>query len=148
MALMGLFLSSYFNTTEKVMTVVPIALMPQIMLAGVMTRIDNTLVEILSFTTLGRWGTEGFARIQDKSYFNVGMESKSVLIEVTQDTKVELVGTQAMKRLDLYNENLIENGTLIGSVFDSFNANLLIIAALNLVVYLLIYYSLKRKDSI
>ncbi len=146
--LMGLFLSSYFNTTEKVMTVVPIALMPQIMLAGVMTRIDNTLVEILSFTTLGRWGTEGFARIQDKSYLDAGMESKSVLVEVTQGTEVQLVGTQAMKRLDLYNENLVENGTLIGSVFDSFNANLLMIAILNLGVYILIYYSLKRKDSI
>lgn len=146
--LMGLFLSSYFNTTEKVMTVVPIALMPQIMLAGVMTRIDNTLVEILSFTTLGRWGTEGFARIQDKSYLNAGMESKSVLIEVTQGTEVQLVGTEALKRLDLYNENLVENGTLVGSIFDSFNANLIMIAILNLVVYILIYYSLKRKDSI
>lgn len=146
--LMGLFLSSYFNTTEKVMTVVPIALMPQIMLAGVMTRIDNTLVELLSFTTLGRWGTEGFARIQDKSYSDAGMKSKSILVEVTQDGETQLVGTNAMERLDLYNEKLVENGTLIGSVFDSFSANLLMIAALNLVIYLLIYYSLKRKDSI
>ncbi|QCX38343.1 FHA domain-containing protein [Aureibaculum algae] len=146
--LMGLFLSSYFNTTEKVMTVVPIALMPQIMLAGVMTRIDNTLVELLSFTTLGRWGTEGFARIQDKSYLDAEMESKSILLEVTQGNDIKLVGSKAMKRLDLYNENLVENGTLIGSVFDSFSANLLMIAALNLVVYLLIYYALKRKDSI
>ena len=50
------------------MTVVPITLMPQIMLAGVMTKLDTPLIEILSFFTLGRWGTEGFARLQD-NYF-------------------------------------------------------------------------------
>lgn len=63
--LLGLLLSAVFSNTEKVMTVVPIALMPQIMLAGVVTRIDNVAKEILSYMTLGRWGTEGFARIQD-----------------------------------------------------------------------------------
>lgn len=63
--LLGLLLSAIFSNTEKVMTVVPIALMPQIMLAGVVTRIDNVAKELLSYITLGRWGTEGFARIQD-----------------------------------------------------------------------------------
>ena len=64
-SLLGLLLSAVFSNTEKVMTVVPIALMPQIMLAGVVTRIDNVAKELLSYVTLGRWGTEGFARIQD-----------------------------------------------------------------------------------
>tara|TARA_R110002073_G_scaffold279026_1_gene443144 strand:- start:431179 stop:433527 length:2349 start_codon:yes stop_codon:yes gene_type:complete len=146
--LMGLFLSSYFNTTEKVMTVVPIALMPQIMLAGVMTRIDNTLVEILSFTTLGRWGTEGFSRIQDSSFQDANLESQSILMEITQGTETRLMGTNAMARLDLYNEKLVDNGTIIGSIFDSFSANMLMIALLNVLVYFLIYYSLKKKDSI
>jgi ABC-type multidrug transport system ATPase subunit len=152
--LMGLFLSSYFSTTEKVMTVVPIALMPQIMLAGVMTRIDNTLVELLSFTTLGRWGTEGLARIQDSTFIKNEMESdslKSVLYtapSINSESGTELVGIGAMKRLDLYNEKLIDDGILVGSMFDSFTANMVIIAILNILMYLLIYYSLKRKDSI
>lgn len=145
--LVGLFLSSYFNSTEKVMTVVPIALMPQIMLAGVMTRIDNTFVEILSFLTLGRWGTEGFARIQDQSYLDAQIESKSVLLEFPPGSG-ELISKKAMERLDLYNDALVDNGTIIGSVFNSFNANLFVIALLNLIIYLFIYYSLKRKDSI
>jgi len=63
--LVGLQLSSLFKTTEQVMTVVPMALMPQIILAGVITRIDESWKELLSYLTLGRWGTEGFARIQD-----------------------------------------------------------------------------------
>ena len=65
--LLGLLLSAVFENTEKVMTVVPIILMPQIMLAGVLTGIDSRFKEILSYLTLGRWGTEGFARIQNDS---------------------------------------------------------------------------------
>ena len=75
--LMGLLLSAYFTSTEKVMTVVPITLMPQILLAGVMTKIDSLLVELLSLTTLGRWGTEGLARIQDSAFSE--NEVKSIL---------------------------------------------------------------------
>ncbi len=65
--LLGLLLSTLFENTEQVMSIVPIALMPQIMLAGVVTRMDNVYKEILSYCTLGRWGTEGLARIQDSN---------------------------------------------------------------------------------
>lgn len=154
--LMGLFLSSYFNTTEKVMTVVPIALMPQIMLAGVMTRIDNTIVEVLSFTTLGRWGTEGLTRIQDDAYIKAGVQKDSLesilyylpALNNQGEMSQKIASGSALKKLDLYNKELVEDGTLIGSIFDSFNSNLFVIAILNIIVYALIYYSLKRKDSI
>lgn len=152
--LIGLLLSSYFNTTEKVMTVVPITLMPQIMLAGVMTKIDTLLVEILSFFTLGRWGTEGFSRIQDRWFEKEGVAVESVLIpEITLDPSTstsdcKCQAVEALQQLDLYNRALIDNGTLIGSFFDSLHANLLAVAALDVLMYLLIYYSLKSKDSI
>ncbi|XLS29595.1 FHA domain-containing protein [Flavobacteriaceae bacterium M23B6Z8] len=146
--LLGLFLSSYFTTTEKVMTVVPIALMPQIMLAGVMNKIDNTLVEILSFTTLGRWGTEGFARIQDTNYPD-GENIQSVIFNIPgPENQTQLMAGEALQRLDLYNKKLVDEGTLIGSVFDSLQANMIIIMVINLIVYSLIYWSLKRKDRI
>jgi len=147
--LVGLLLSSFFNTTEKVMTVVPITLMPQIMLAGVMTKIDNTLVELLSFVTLGRWGTEGFSRIQDQS-FNEQDSIQSVLYTIPKSpiSEASIGSRSALQTLDLYNQELVNKGTLIGSVFDSFNANLLVIATMNLVLYSLIYYALKKKDSI
>ena len=152
-SLIGLFLSSYFNSTEKVMTVVPITLMPQIILAGVMTKIDTLFVEILSFFTLGRWGTEGFSRIQDRYFEKKGIAIESVLIPdfrgnpATANDCNCLAGS-AVEQLDLYNQNLVDSGTLIGSIFDGLAANLLIITALNIGMYVLIFYSLKRRDSI
>ena len=63
--LFGLFLSSLLKTTDEVMSVLPVALMPQIILSGVLSKLENPLTELLSYFTFGRWGTEGIARIQD-----------------------------------------------------------------------------------
>lgn len=62
---MGLLLSASFKTAEKVMTIVPIILIPQIMLAGLVAKISKPLVELLSYLTITRWGSEGFNIIQD-----------------------------------------------------------------------------------
>ncbi|TAI47335.1 FHA domain-containing protein [Flagellimonas allohymeniacidonis] len=153
-SLIGLWLSSAFNSTEKVMTVVPIALMPQIMLAGVMTKINNPVVEVLSFFTLGRWGTEGFARLQDKASSTLDSESEvvqSVLTSIPVQPPAQgtmEVASSALTVLDLYNSDLVHEGTLIGDVFDSFDMNLLVITLLNILFYVMIYYALKKKDSI
>lgn len=152
--LIGLLLSAYFTSTEKVMTVVPITLMPQILLAGVMTKIDSVLVEILSFMTLGRWGTEGFARLQDNAYAETesyGSIITPINMNIQNDPAVEscsCMPVNALESLDLYNEDLVEEGKLIGSALDSLEANLLIITFISLLVYVLIYYSLKQKDSL
>ena len=63
-SLFGLLISAIMKNTEKVMAVVPIALIPQIMLAGVLTRIGNPVIEFLSYFTISRWGVEGLANIQ------------------------------------------------------------------------------------
>ena len=65
---LGLLLSASFSTAEKVMSIVPIVLIPQIMLAGLVAKINNWLVELISYLTFTRWGTEGFNFIQDKIY--------------------------------------------------------------------------------
>jgi ABC-type multidrug transport system ATPase subunit/pSer/pThr/pTyr-binding forkhead associated (FHA) protein len=147
--LTGLFLSSWFSTTEKVMTVVPIALMPQIMLAGVMTKIDKLPIELVSFFTLGRWGTEGLARIQD-SYHQAeeGESVKSLLTTLPINGEDTTMAVGAMDSLDLYNAKLIEEGKIIGDFFNSMDANLLAIAGLNILFYVLIVFSLKKKDSL
>lgn len=62
----GLLLSAWSKNTEAVMTMLPAALIPQIVLAGIVQPLDNKLTEILSYFSLGRWGTEGLARIQDR----------------------------------------------------------------------------------
>ena len=161
-SLIGLLLSASLNTTEKVMTVVPIVLMPQIMLAGVMTKINTTLVEVLSFFTLGRWGTEGFSRLQDDASPLIENDSASINHSVLTTYPLEEgskeIPTSAMNRLDLYNDKLTDDGTLIGSmsvavvasvtVSDGFDENIIAIMILNILFYILIYYALKKKDSI
>jgi hypothetical protein len=171
--LLGLWLSSIFDNTEKVMTVVPIALMPQIMLAGVITKIDNWGMELLSFLTLGRWGTEGLSRIQDYSVIEEGdslrdnLESviaylpqintdtivnpETGLTTITQTmdpTETMVAHKSALKLLDFYNEELIEDGRLIGEVMNSMTSNLVFVMTLNIIIYATIYMALKKKDSI
>lgn len=83
----GLLLSAVFTNTEKVMTFVPIALMPQIMLAGIIAQLDSNIKTVLSYFTLGRWGTEGFAHIQDFSAEKLGewaTEDQSIPASVMQ----------------------------------------------------------------
>jgi ABC-type multidrug transport system ATPase subunit/pSer/pThr/pTyr-binding forkhead associated (FHA) protein len=61
----GLMLSSFTKTTEEVMSLLPIALMPQIILSGILQPINSSLTMLLSYFTIGRWGTELLVRIQD-----------------------------------------------------------------------------------
>ena len=61
---LGLLLSATLATAEKVMTIVPIVLIPQIMLAGLVAKINTPYVELISYLTFTRWGTEGFNAIQ------------------------------------------------------------------------------------
>jgi ABC-type multidrug transport system ATPase subunit len=64
--LMGLLVSAVVSNTEKVMTIIPIVLIPQIILSGVITKIpEKSLVEGVSYGMLSRWGTESFAYVQD-----------------------------------------------------------------------------------
>ena len=121
--LLGLSLSAYFSSTEKVLTVVPIVLMPQIMLAGVVEQIKSVHIDVLSYLTLGRWGTEGFLRLQAKDF------SKFALNQV------------------YYNQQLKDKGEKIVDLFNSIQANILAIALISAIMYMLTYVSLKKKDT-
>lgn len=127
--LFGLFLSAYFDTTEKVLTVVPIALMPQIMLAGVVEIIHSLKVDMLSFLMLGRWGTEGFLRIQNEP----------ILYPKTPFPALDML---------YYNDSLKKNGDGIIQLFNGIDANVFAILFLGGIMYVLTYVSLKKKDSI
>ena len=47
------------------MTILPLILLPQIMLAGLVAKVSNGIVEFISYFTLSRWGVEGFNIIQE-----------------------------------------------------------------------------------
>jgi ABC transport system ATP-binding/permease protein len=155
--LLGLVLSAYFETTEKVMTAVPIFLMPQIMLAGIITKIDGKAKELLSYGILGRWGTELLSRVQDdtQSFKKVNPvdSTKRMVQSIWHDMPqvnpktctIMPDSTQAMKLksldlLDLYEKNL-------WGLFPSIGKNLMMITVLNLVCIALIIYFLKRYDN-
>lgn len=202
--LLGLLLSAIFDNSEKVMTLVPIILIPQIMLAGTITRIDTKFKEIISYFMLGRWGIEGFARIQDKY---PGYQASEQLLtnfrvmDTTMATKtipcpagphtLELPGQlvsgydtfATVTHTSLYNsvpkmtmDTLVLKDSIKspyvttfleeqkagaisqlgfydthGRLFELFNSmglNLTAITILNLLVFLCIYYAMKKKDSI
>ena len=132
-SLFGLFLSSYFTSTEKVLTVVPIALMPQIMLAGVVEHIHSIKVDMLSFFTFGRWGAEGFLRLQDATIY----------------TPVTTAPFRAPALQELYyNEALNEKGEELVNLFNSLQGNIFAIVLMAVILYCCTYASLKQKDTL
>ncbi len=65
---MGLCVSAIMKNAEKVTSILPLVILPQILLAGVISPIGlngNLPVDLMSQLTLGRWGTQGFCNIQD-----------------------------------------------------------------------------------
>jgi ABC-type multidrug transport system ATPase subunit/pSer/pThr/pTyr-binding forkhead associated (FHA) protein len=121
--LLGLFTSAYFDSTEKVMTVVPLLIIPQVMLSGIITQVQSKFVEILSYAILGRWGTEALLDIQGEVY--------DTLTGLPVHTMLGLRGNA-----ELYN------------LFDSLGGNLFMIVAQATVLFFLTIKWLGKKDTL
>lgn len=115
--LFGLFLSSFFETTDEVMSFLPVALMPQIILSGVLSKLENSFTELLSYFTFGRWGTEGIARIQDAA-----MDEPVYLIESDNPS----VAAKSLYQSLYGNDNLI-------AMFNGLQENMIAIAILSII---------------
>jgi ABC-type multidrug transport system permease subunit len=136
--LMGLLLSAMVTTTEKVMTLVPIALIPQIMLAGVVAKIENQFVEILSYVTLSRWGTEGFNIIQE-----------DVSAEIPNPINPSETINQTVPAVDQLKESFHESYIdRFGDWAFKLSLDEMAIGIITFVCFVSIYIALKRKDSI
>lgn len=137
--LFGLLLSAFFSTTEKVLTVVPIALMPQIMLAGIVTLFKKLPVVIISYFTFGRWGTEGFMRIQKT-------------LELPREEAIPIPPAKPIMAPAYdhfyYSDKLKKTGEDVVTLFNSMQLNILAVVVLALVMYIGTYVSLKKKDTI
>ncbi len=117
----GLMLSALTQTTEEVMSLLPIALMPQIILSGVLQPIESTVTMFLSYLTIGRWGTELLARVQDFG----------------QDNSIFLDTLRGF----LYPENLD------GLPTDSFAANGTVLFLVFLMMLLVVLFALYQRIS-
>lgn len=161
-SLMGLLLSAVVATTEKVMTLVPLALIPQIMLAGVVAPIKLWGVELLSYFTLARWGTEGFCIIQEDVVAKEPLmpDLGNVASSESNNTEkgIEMTDSIHNAHEDLckqFHEDYI-------STWDSnfelrnaaenidgnwFNLDLIAVSSISLLFLITIYIALRSKDS-
>ena len=112
--LFGLLLSSLSGSSEEVMSILPIALMPQIILAGVISPLRDKFTEFLSYFTFGRWGTEGLSRIQDWNR-----------------------GELFMAKI---NENLYGKEEDLMKLFNSLDANIAVIIFIDAIMIISIFY--------
>ena len=126
-SLFGLCISSFSKTTEIVMTTVPIVLIPQIMLAGLIAKISYPIVEFISYFTLSRWATEGFNIIQ--------VDIKQLGFEEPQNAKDFIEGQfhESYQDVPFY-------GTL--------SLDFIVLTSMFLTFLFLIHYSLKKKDPL
>jgi ABC-type multidrug transport system ATPase subunit/pSer/pThr/pTyr-binding forkhead associated (FHA) protein len=145
-SLFGLLISSISDSTEKVMSIVPIAVIPQIMLAGIIAKIPNVMVEFLSYFTFSRWGTEGFDHIQREIVEPMPKIDPSQNPEeapkiVQQDSLIDAYKQLETNFHSSYNSNF---GDLSGSLTLDF----IVISILGLICVVCIWWSLKKKDTI
>lgn len=133
---LGLLLSASLSTAEKVMTVVPIVLIPQIMLAGLVAKINTIVVELISYLTFTRWGTEGFNAIQDQI----------IVSQLSQMGTIEEVESNAIVELkkSFYKEYPEWFGDFSGTLM----LDLMAVLVLVTIMTFFIYKQLKRKVEV
>jgi hypothetical protein len=148
-AVMGLLISTAMKTSDKVLALVPIILIPQLMLSGVITKLNNSFIEFLSYFTFSRWGTEGIAHIQRTTVSNglslkVDSSGQPVLNSVG-DFMYEKVRTKE-NAVTLINEQYNDS---YSSVFGEFSKQFVLdfgaLSVLGLLLFVLTYFILKMK---
>lgn len=144
--LMGLLISSMVSTSERVMSIIPIILIPQIMLAGIIVKINNVFVELLSYLTLSRWGTTGFAKIQDKisipkPIIKPGTFPPEPIISKKETLSVNAIDEMSKNFLETTSEGFNDySGTV--------NLEIFIVLGLSIVFFIALYLTMQSKDSI
>ncbi len=118
--LFGLLLSAISGSAEEVMSILPVALMPQIMLAGVVYPLKGQFAEFLSYLTFGRWGTEGISRIQD-----LGRSQDLFMIQINNN---------------LYNDNMMK-------LFNSLTENVIVVLSIDAVMIIAIFSALGKMEK-
>jgi ABC-type multidrug transport system ATPase subunit len=131
---LGLLLSASVNSTEKAMTIVPLILIPQIMLAGLITKVSSPLVEFLSYLTLSRWGVEGFNDIQQTVVQDIPGPTGDISIEVNA---IDLL-------MENFHPSYFDNFTLAGTL----KLDVYIIFLMIVIMIFSIYKTMKNKDSV
>ena len=139
-AFLGLLLSSLVKTSERAMTILPLILLPQIMLAGLISKVDNIVVEFISYFTISRWGVEGFNIIQENIIVYTPNPYNNIIIEPTETDAITFLLRQ-------FHESY-GNNDFFGSLTGTITLDILAVSLMVIVMTLFIYKILKNKDSI
>jgi ABC-type multidrug transport system ATPase subunit len=140
--MLGLTISALVDTAEKAMTLVPLVLIPQVMLGGVVARIHQWPVEVLSYASPTRWGNEGLALIQ--GYFHdsrVDGVDDPFVRGFIQDSTLESKEILQGQYHDLYEE-------VYGDWAYTLELDLMMLGGITLALLILLIIAMRRKDSI
>jgi ABC transport system ATP-binding/permease protein len=140
---LGLLLSSMVKTSERAMTILPLILLPQIMLAGIISKISNGAVEFISYFTLSRWGVEGFHIIQKNITGQVfeTPNNNSILPKLVTG-KIDAVDSLLSQFHSSYS-----NKEIFNSLTSTLLLDIITIVIMVITMILIIFISLKQKDS-
>jgi ABC-type multidrug transport system ATPase subunit/pSer/pThr/pTyr-binding forkhead associated (FHA) protein len=131
---LGLFISAVSSSLESAMTIVPLVLIPQVLLAGVVQPISSIVVEFLSYLTPIRWGNEGMMLIQDRIHVGrAGLGQEQPVRPAIDILKGQFP--------ELYSDIFHGNAYTIG-----LDAVMLLLISGSLLLFL--YFAMKWKDSI
>jgi len=134
-SLLGLCISARAKNIEQVISSVPLALIPQLMLAGVLARVSHWLVEGISYFSFARWGTEGFTIIH-----NSGTPAAAT---------TPLAGTElALKPLKPRYHPKYTSQEIFGTWTETLKLDLLMLTLLSILLLLLLIHFLKQKDTL
>lgn len=144
--LLGLLVSAMVSNTEKVMTIIPIVLIPQIILSGVITAIpEDSAAEVVSYGMFSRWGTESFGYVQDsiRSYMADPLCPDELIYQTVKAVDfLNLPSSFVHKTIDAL--ALPESISLPHKLA----ANMWAISLINIFLFIMLVVVMKRKDSV
>ena len=106
------------------------------MLAGVVAKISNGFVELLSYFSLSRWGTEGFCNIQKEVVFDDQNLHQQVKVKAT-----EILNSS-------FHKDYREGTSIFGSMHGTLKLDFIMIIMLGVLFFITICIALKQKDTI
>ena len=152
-SLLGLVLSAFVKSTEKAMTILPLTLLPQILFAGIIVPIKSIWIELLSYLSFSRWGTEGAALIQKNvtvPQYQIKPGSLHIDPLTNKNTKPEIVKMEKDAIMDASNKISENFHDSYKTIFSELNSNIILdIVALIFIASMLfsiLYFALKQKD--
>ncbi len=151
-SVIGLVISSLSKTSEQVISIIPLLLIPQILLAGIIEKINSNFVEFMSYFTVTRWGTEGFANIQPKvfvesPYTKLGLDSALLRNNIPLPT-IPFTTEKTSKEIlmDSHYNNIYKD--VFGSYAGTILLDYIFIGSFFVVLLAIFYWSLKKKDTV